>query len=74
MEDKELVQGQAGAVAYDVKFSEGKLVVSEGVEALGLKNVTSVDASLVLDALKAAIPGHFDDVVIDAAKAILLGK
>lgn len=73
--EKDIVEGPIGTVGkYDVEFKGGKLVAkidakpSEGVQA-GI--FVEVEASVVLDALKKAIPGTVDDVVFDLIKAAL---
>ncbi len=75
--EQDIVAGNLGTVGkYDVAFKDGSLVgemdASLALGSVGL--VIKFDAGAVLDALKAAIPGHFDDVLIDGAKALLLGK
>lgn len=86
--DGEIAQGAVGDVgSYDLAFDKasGKLVAKIKLDAskdLGavvsvqgsLSGQVSVDAGAVIDALKLAIPGHFDDLALDAAKALLLGK
>lgn len=71
----ELAQGQIGASGnYKLEFKEGKLQA----EILGTSDmveggiVLKIKAEAVLEALKNAIPGHFDDALIDGAKALLL--
>lgn len=75
MEDKNFASGQVGSEAkYDVAFKEGKLcaelVYDGAVAEAGV--VVKIKGAAVLDAIKAAIPGHFDDVLIDEAKELLL--
>lgn len=73
--DKDLVNGPIGNVGkYDVEFKGGKLVASVDVVA-GVASASvklELDAGQVLDALKKAIPGSIDDLIIDMAKAALL--
>ena len=70
----EISQGQLGPEAkYSLKFSGGKLLVEleyQGAELMGgVKLGLGVDQ--LMDALKAAIPGQFDDMVIELAKQAL---
>ncbi len=78
MDDKDLVSGKVGDKgAYDVAFKGGALVgefdfsPAPGVVA---KMQVALDAEIVLVAIKNAIPGHFDDAIIDAAIALLKGQ
>lgn len=73
----ELVGGQLGPEAsYSMKFEEGKLkvVVQQDGEMGGAKVEMYLKSDMVLKALKDAIPGHFDDQLIDAAIALLAVK
>jgi hypothetical protein len=77
MEDKEFAQGNLGQVGkYDVAFKDGALVIEVDanvpVGSAGL--LVKVDASKVLDAIAAAIPGKVDDAIIGIIKAALLAK
>lgn len=70
----QIVAGNIGPEAnYKVSFAEGKLVLESGYVGADAEAgaFIKVKAGAVLDALKAAIPGHFDDAVIDGAKALL---
>jgi hypothetical protein len=72
--EKDLLDGKLGELAaYDVEFKGGKLVAKVSAEKSGVVAAVelSVDAAVVLDALKAAIPGQVDDAVIDLIKAAL---
>ncbi len=77
MDDKDLVGGALGAQgAYDVAFKGGALVAELDYTPVGgvkTKLSVALDAVIVLNALKAAIPGHFDDAIIDAAIGLLTG-
>lgn len=73
----DLLKGDMGPVAYDLAIEGGKLKVSLGSQKLNGVDVelsVSLDASLLLDKLKALIPGSIDDVVIDAIKAAIAAK
>lgn len=73
----ELAEGQIGKEGkYGVKFEQGKLCAE--VDYVGADAsagvVVKIDAANVLDALASAIPGHFDDAILAAAKGLLAGK
>lgn len=73
--EAELVEGKiADKADYKVEFKDGKLCaeLSANLPLLDAGIVIKVKAEAVLDALKAAIPGHFDDAVLDAAKLLLV--
>ena len=69
-----ILSGKIGDVGqYAVEFKGGKLVskvdvASPVIEAGAYVNIP---AEAVIAALKAAIPGHFDDVLLDGALALL---
>jgi hypothetical protein len=73
--DKDLAGGNIGDVgSYKVAFSGGKLVCSANValppgEKANLS--IEVDAGKVLDALKEAVPGKLDDMLIGLIKSAL---
>lgn len=76
--EQDLVEGNIGEAGhYDLEFKEGKLSFkvdigknSELIEANAAVTV-KVPARAVLEALKKAIPGQIDDVVLElAAKAL----
>lgn len=72
--EKDLLDGKLGELGmYDVEFKGGKLVAKVAASKSGVSAGVelSVDAELVLNALKAAIPGQIDDAVIDLVKAAL---
>lgn len=70
-----LIAGKEEA-KYKVEFKEGKLVADVSYSDHGLSGVVqlSLDAEFVLLALKKAIPGSIDDVVLDAAIKLLKGE
>lgn len=73
----DIVEGNIGSVGkYDVEFKEGKLVceVSAQVGFADAGFVLKIGAEQVLDALKKAIPGDYDDVIIDMAKKLIASK
>ncbi len=62
----DLVGGQIGPeVSYDVKFEGGKLIASLAYDK-GVSVNVALDAKVVLEALKVAIPGSIDDAIISA--------
>lgn len=71
---KEIVEGNIGTVGkYDLEFKDGCLCLEVSADypygATGV--VQKIKARPVLDALKKAIPGVFDDAAIElAAKAL----
>lgn len=70
----EVAQGDIGKEAkYKVEFKEGKLVASVDGDFKDLEAnlVLKLKAAAVLDALAEAIPGHFEDGAIAAAKVLL---
>lgn len=72
--EAEIVKGNIGTVGkYDVEFKDGKLVMMiEEKDPVGETTlVRSISAKVVLDALKKAIPGTIDDVVINAIESAL---
>lgn len=72
--EKDLVDGKIGEVgAYDVEFKGGKLVAKVSAQVHGLNAAVelSADSDLVIEALKAAIPGKIDDAVLDLVKLAL---
>lgn len=79
MEDKEFIQGKIGSVGtYDVEFRAGKFIARvdvshEATEGVGVSADVelSIDAGKVIDAIARAIPGHFDDAVLELAKKLL---
>lgn len=72
--EKEIVAGEIGSEAnYKVEIKEGKLqasLVYQGKQA-GVGANVNIGIGAVLDAIKEAIPGHFDDALIDGAKKLL---
>lgn len=77
----ELVGGAVGSVAeYKVEIVEGKLAFDiahkDGyVEAeISLKLSAEPVITLVMDKIKALVPGKIDDLILDEAKALLLAK
>lgn len=77
MEDKEIVQVPIGQVGkFDLKFAGGELVAeTDAAVAIGSVGlVMKLDAGAVIDAIKKAIPGTVDDMILDVIKAALLGK
>lgn len=78
--EKEIAEGAIGTVGhYDLAFKEGKLSLKLGMSKdLGLISVKSdneigIPARAVMEAIKAAIPGHFEDGLLDAAVKLLEG-
>jgi hypothetical protein len=70
----EIEKGPIGAVGeHSVKFEGGKLIAeaSANVPYGEAGMVIKINSGAVLDALAAAIPGHFDDAIIAGAKALL---
>lgn len=66
----DILDGKIGNVGeYDLEFKDKKLVFKVGVKGGMVENTTSVDAKLVLAALKKAIPGTVDDALIGALEA-----
>lgn len=73
----DIVEGNIGNVGkYDVEFKEGKLValVSAQVGFADAEFALKIGAEQVLDALKKAIPGEYDDVILDMVKKLLAAK
>ncbi|HTL13061.1 MAG TPA: hypothetical protein VL588_11260 [Bdellovibrionota bacterium] len=71
----DIVEGKVGAVGeYDVKFEDGKLVADVGVGKFGVSAQVGVaiEAAAVFAAIKKAIPGTIDDLVLDAALALIM--
>lgn len=76
MVDKDLVNGVVGSEGkYDICFKGGKLCAEVDYVGKQLEGgvVLKLDAGAVLDALAKAIPGTFDDTIINLAKGLLLG-
>lgn len=73
--EKDILDGSLGNKgAYDLEFKGGKLVAKLGYSPLGGVSgsvLVEVEASVVLDALAKAIPGTFDDAIIEGAKKLL---
>jgi hypothetical protein len=72
--EKKIVEGQLGKEAvYKVEFKEGKLCAEVLYDSpmFDAGVVLKLDAETVLEALKKAIPGAIDDVVIDSAKKLI---
>jgi hypothetical protein len=72
--EKDLVDKKLGDKAeVKVSFVDGKLVAEVTYAASLVEGgvVLKVPAANVLDALAAAIPGHFDDAILGAAKELL---
>ena len=72
--EKDIVDGKVGELgAYDVEFKGGKLVARLEAGKSGLKAAVllEVEADVVIDALKAAIPGQIDDAVLEILKVAL---
>lgn len=59
--------------SLDIKLEGGKLVISiSHVHASGeLSLMVKEDVKYFLEKLKAAIPGKFDDIVIDVVEGVL---
>ena len=74
MDNKEIAEGQIGQDAkYDIEFKDGKLV-AEVVYAGQFAEagvVVKLPASAIKEAIKKAIPGQIDDLVLDAAFKLL---
>lgn len=73
--EKDLLQGPIGeAGMYDVEFKGGKLIAKANAAAdFGTASIlVSIDASKVIDAIAAAVPGKIDDVVLGVVKTALL--
>lgn len=71
----ELAHGNIGSVGeYEIKFEGGKLILVSGVNAspLAASINLSVDALAIKDAIKKAIPGQVDDVVLDLVFNLLV--
>lgn len=70
----DVVQGSVGPEgSYSIKFEQGVAKLGakyQGVQA-GAEVIINVDAGMLLDALAQAIPGTFDDAVIQMAKLAL---
>ncbi len=58
------MEKQFGKVDVKVEFIEKKLVVTVADAEIGVENITKVDAKVVLEAIKAKIPGQLDDAII----------
>lgn len=73
--DKDLSSGPIGSVGkYDVAFKGGKLILTANMDLPPGEKLNAsfeVDANKVLDALKAAIPGKLDDLLIALIKSSL---
>ena len=72
--EKDLVSGDIGSVAkYDVAFKSGALCAELDFAKSGCSAglIVKIDAEAIIAAIKAAIPGHFEDAVLDAAVALL---
>lgn len=75
--DLEIVEGKIGEVgAYDVELKAGKLTAKIGITgpagAVSGEMVVSIDGALLLDKIKAEIPGEVDDAFINILKGVLL--
>ena len=71
----EIIEGPIGEIGkYHCYFSKGKLIVDANVAVSPVESVNklSVDAGVIIDAIKNAIPGKVDDVVLDILKAELM--
>ncbi len=71
---KELLSGDLGPNAkYDLKIEDGKLKASVSFVKNSVEAELSVNLSpaLLLDLLKAKIPGTIDDLIIDLLKKSL---
>ncbi len=72
--EKDIVDGKIGELgSYDVEFKGGKLLAKAGIAKAGVSGSVeiAIDSDVILDALKAAVPGQIDDVLIDLVKAAL---
>lgn len=68
--DKELVHQELGAgFALEVELVDGKLQIVIEHKETGVKNMTVVPPKPLLQAIKKAIPGSWDDMLIDAGAA-----
>ncbi len=77
MENKVLASGDLGSVGhYSLEWKDNCLQfsLSAKVGPIKLNSSAEVDSAEALDEIAKAIPGTFDDVVISAAKALLLKK
>lgn len=71
----DIVDGQIGKVgSYDLEFKGGKLkfeLKANHQIGVGAGMVVEIEAAIVLDALKAAIPSQIDDAIIEVIKNAL---
>lgn len=68
----DLTTGPIGPEAsYAVKFEAGRLIaeVTYDGKVLDSSLRLSLDSDAVIEAIKSAIPGQIDDVILDLAKA-----
>ena len=67
MSEKQLVEFSRGEADLDLALIDGKLRLTVGYDGKGVDAGIYVDVepSYFLDKLKNAIPGKFDDVIID---------
>lgn len=76
--EKDIIDGQIGEIgAYDLEFKGGKLVGKVNAAhpvGINASMEVSLDAKLVFAAIKKAIPGNVDDVLIGVAEAAILGQ
>lgn len=73
----DLAQGALGPNGkYDLKFEDGKLVIEANyeMEMAGAGVNVHVGAKQVVEAIKKAIPGQIDDVILDMLLAALEAK
>lgn len=71
MTDTSLVSKELGKEgSMDLKFTEGKLKLTLGLDSAGVDAglYVDVDPDYFLDKLKEAIPGTIDDAIIDMLK------
>lgn len=72
--DQEILKGNIGPEAqYKLEFKDGKLCIEGGYAGADMDAgiFLKIHAGHVLEALKKAIPGTIDDLVIDTAKKLL---
>lgn len=69
----DLLDKQVGPVAISASFSGGKLVFSASDAAVGASSVTSVDASVIIAALEAALDAKYPSAksIVDLVSGIV---
>lgn len=75
--EADIVDGKLGEVAqYDVEFKGGKLVAKiDAKHPIGVEGgaYMAIDARAVKEAIKKAIPGKVDDIILDTVFGPLIG-